>query len=195
MAREVISDFLHSFRYHVSVSTTDGTVFLGSSAINGTKPTGASQMQPQAGFSAVNTPSGTIDAVEYREGQYIYTRKYPGIPTMDDVTMSRGVALTDTEFFKWFIVAAEGFGEYRADVSIFHFHRHDGLSGRIGTPPTAAEGRFLDKEARKEYKLFDAFPTAHKVAGDLDGTASEISIMDLTVAYERFDVNPGKVAG
>lgn len=189
MARSVASDYLHAFRFHVTADavTLEGAKFLSRSTF--------SDSSAQAGFSAVNTPSGTIDAVEYREGQYIYTRKYPGIPTMDDVTMSRGVALTDTEFFFWFRTCVEGVGEYRTDLNIFHYHRWQTgqatLPGRVNPTDVAPEGLVLSSEARKVYKLFNAFPVAHKVATDLDGTASEVAIADLTVAYEHFDIREG----
>lgn len=186
MARPVSSDFLQAFRFHVQAAgTPTGDKFLQLSNIaNG---------NIQAGFSAVNTPSGTIDAVEYREGQYIYTRKQPGIPSMDDVTLSRGVALRDTDFFFWYRTCIEGLGEYRADLVIHHYHRsaagQETLPGRSSNNDPAPEGLNLDSTARKTYFLFNAFPVAHKPSTDLDGTASEIAIADLTVSYERFDVN------
>ncbi len=182
MARPVASDFLQAFRFHVQASGTPlGDKFLTAANIQ--------SGNVQAGFSAVNTPSGTIDAAEYREGQYIYTRKYPGIPTMDDVTLSRGVVLTDTEFFFWYRTCVEGVGEYRADLIINHYHRTAvGVTGRptgiVGEP----EGLNLDSSDHKTYVLFNAFPIGHKTSSDLDGTASEVAISDLTVSYERFDV-------
>jgi phage tail-like protein len=205
MARGEATDFLQSFRFHVIATApgADPNKFLSSADIN--DGSGQLNEQPQAGFSAINTPSGTIDVAEYREGQYLYTRKYPGIPTMDDVTMSRGVALTDTDFFFWFTTAIEGTGEYRADLTIRHFHRGDPDVDEFlkGEPRTsigsgnrnAGEAVNLNTTVRKDYILHDAFPTAHKVATDLDSTASEVSIMDLTVAYERFSVIPGVIGG
>lgn len=191
MSRAQESDFLQSFRFHVTADDAGGGAarfLLPSSTI----VNGKLEEKPQAGFSAINTPSGTIDVAEYREGQYIYTRKYPGIPTMDDVTMSRGVALTDTEFFFWFTTAIEGNGEYRSDITIRHFHR--GIPDVSEALQASSQNLNLDSTVRKQYVLHEAFPTAHKVAADLDSTASEVSIMDLTVSYERFSVVAGPVA-
>jgi hypothetical protein len=40
----------------------------------------------------------------------------------------------------------------------------------------------------KRYILRDAFPTRVKIAGDLDSSTSDVSLSELDVAYERFDV-------
>jgi len=187
MARSVNTDFLQSFRFHVTASASlvlGGLEarFLSRGNTLGDVP------KAEAGFSAVNTPSGTIDAAEYREGHYVYTRKYPGIPTMDDITMSRGCALKDTAFYFWFKTCIEGDGEYRADLTVHHFARQTTLAQSDTTLVGSPEGINAESAAKKLYTAYEAFPTAHKVATDLDSTASEVSIMDLTVAYERFTV-------
>lgn len=163
MARAQKEDFLHSFRFHVRVS--DGGVNL-----LGT---------PDAGFSAVSSPELTLEMVEYREGQFTYTRKQPGIPTVAEITMSRGVTTTNTQFWKWIKRAAEG-GEYRADLQILHFQR------------TALDGATVNTDLPgRTYEVHQAVPMRHKVASDLDATASEVSIQELDVAYEWFDIKEG----
>ena len=62
----------------------------------------------EAGFSAVTTPEATVEAVEYKEGTMIYTRKFPGNPTQSDITLSRGVARQDSTFWDWLRVVVEG---------------------------------------------------------------------------------------
>jgi phage tail-like protein len=133
-----------------------------------------------AGFSAVTTPEETMEAVEYREGTYVYTRKYPGIPSQADITMSRGVTAHDSSFFAWMLRTTRGGGEYRVDLSIKHFTRETmiGNSGEID----------VSSGAIRKYDIKDAFCIRHKVAGDLDGTASEVSIMELDAGYEFFNV-------
>lgn len=187
MARSVSTDFLHAFRYHVSATTAGlvGNVFLPSASVSNGKA--------QAGFTTVGTPSGSLDPAMYREGHYIYTRKQPGIPTMEDVQMSRGVALADTDFYFWFRVCVEGAGEYRVDLTIDHFHRDPAMPGRPGgahPPPNTIQPQFLDLSStrKKSYILYEAFSVGHKPSTDLDGSASDIAIQDVTVAYERFDI-------
>lgn len=177
MARALNTDFLHSMRFHILVTKTDGSALL--------KPSG----RPDAGFSNVTTPEANVEPVEYKEGQWIYTRKYPGNPSVSDISMSRGVTRGDSTFWDWMRVVMEGSGEYRADLDIQHYHREQAL-----TRPTPANGTeanlttFTSGTPTRTYHVREAFPTRHKVAADMDATASEISIMELDCAYETFEV-------
>jgi phage tail-like protein len=164
-------------RYWVDVTGVDGIDRLNTQVSNGT---------PQAGFSAVTTPEATVEAVEYKEGQWVYTRKYPGNPSMGDITMSRGVARGDSSFWEWMKAVIEG-GEYRADLDIKHFHRDQQLLGQAAGTGNI-ETSNVDNNPARAYQVKQAFPIRHKVAADLDATASEISIMEIDCAYENFDV-------
>lgn len=179
MARPQSTDFLASMRFHV------GVIPSGDQSLD--LRTGGNK--PQAGFSNVSTPSITVEAAEYKEGQMVYTRKYPGNPSVDAVTMSRGVARGDSSFWDWVRVVVEGSGDYRATVEIKHYHRDTALTKPVGGTGDGVNKTDIDlaKPART-YILHEAFPTTHKVAGDLDGTSSEISIMELEVTYENFEV-------
>ena len=71
MARAIATDFLHSMRFQVVVNNgNNDTTNLGTAAGS------------DAGFSMVTTPEVSVEAVEYKEGTMVYTRKYPGNPTM-----------------------------------------------------------------------------------------------------------------
>lgn len=177
MARPKSSDFLHNFRFHVRVS------------FGGTNQLKSGGEKPDAGFNAVSTPEASHDAVEYREGHHIYTQKYVGVPTISDVSLSRGVALLDGTFWAWMKDVIEGNAEYRADVSIFHFHR-DSKQATSTTVPNTHQAVITgsDDPGFIEYKLHQAFPIRHKVSSDLDGTASEVSIQELDLAVEYFEV-------
>lgn len=177
MARPQSTDFLHSMKFQVVVDDGDrGITFA---------PSG----RADAGFSNVTTPEATLEAVEYREGTFIYTKKFPGNPTMNDITMSRGVARLDSTFWDWMRKTIEGSGEYRVDLTIRHFHRDTALVRDF--PTTGASPNLtninIDRPARA-YKVKECFPMRHKVAGDLDATASEISVMELDVAFEHFEI-------
>jgi len=183
-SRPKSSDFLHNFRFHVLIQGFGpaGDAKLG---------TGASPSIPSAGFNAVSTPEASHDAVEYREGHFIYTQKYVGLPTISDVTLSRGVALADGTFWAWMKDIIEGNSEYRAAVSIYHFHRDakpetSTQVGQVNTKQPINAG--ADDPGLIEYKLYEAFPIRHKVSSDLDATASEVSIQELDLAIEYFEV-------
>lgn len=189
MARALATDFLHSMRYHVNVTSRGGN------PVSDLIPNG----RPQAGFSAVTTPEATVEAVEYKEGTYLYTRKQPGNTTMADITLSRGVTRGDSSFWEWCRLVIEGApagsteAEYRADMDIKHFHRDTSLVRPVpasGDQPNLTQLN-IDNPARI-YHVSECFPIRHKVAADLDATASEISIMELDVSYEYFEVEEGE---
>lgn len=181
MARAVATDFIHSMRFHVV--TTDGA-----------RPSLQPPGRADAGFTNCTTPEATVEAVEYKEGNFIYTRKYPGNATMADISMSRGVARRDSSFWDWMRITLEGSGEYRQDLDIKHFHRDRALTR--DTPTSGDQPNLtqftVDAVPARIYHVKEAFPARHKVAGDLDATASEISIMELDLAFEHFEVEEGE---
>jgi phage tail-like protein len=179
MARAVAQDFLHSMRFHVSVSAAAGAgsdVTLGS---DGDKP---------AGFAQCSLPEASVEVVEYREGTWIYNIKQPGNPTVNDVSLSRGVTTGDSTFWHWLLTVIEGSGEYRADVTIKQFHRQNSLIRAKGSDSNQTALDLKNATPARTYTLKNAFPTRHKVASDLDATSSEISIMELDLAYETFEI-------
>lgn len=171
MARGQAADFLHSMRFHVTATDTG---FLDT-------PPNQADGRGVAGFSMCSTPEATLEVMEYKEGTFLYTRKFPGNPTMADISMSRGVARFDSTFWSWMQKAIEGSGEYRTDLQIKHFHRAQALNGPNIT-------QINTENPARIYHVYQAFPTRHKVAGDMDATAGEISIMELDVAFEYFTV-------
>jgi phage tail-like protein len=189
MARAQATDYLHNFRFHVRADTVAG---LGQDPLQpgGTPGSGRGEplggLLPEAGFQAVTTPEYTVESVEYRDGLHTYAEKYPGIPTTNDLTFTRGVARNDSAFLDWVTAAIEG-REYRSDVTVMH-------AVRVGRGSAAgANGLFnstLDFTAQNSriYKLFNAFPMRVKVSGDLDSGTSDVSLAEVDVAFESFSV-------
>ena len=180
MARSTQTDFLLNARFWVRADVS------GEDVLQPGDHGGGSDSSPQAGFNACSVPEGTTELVKYREGHYIYERAQLGLPTMANITLSRGVAKTDTAFYLWWKAGAEGGGGLqgvRGDLYIKHFHRDDALRG-------AGVSRFnpLENQASREYLVHEALPTRHKVSADLDATANEISIADLEVGYEWYEI-------
>lgn len=178
MARAQATDPLHNFRFHVRATAVDG---IGSDPLQpGGEPSPGVGDSAEAGFQSVTTPEYTVESAEYREGLKTYTEKYPGIPTTNDLTFARGVARGDTAFYTWVTAAIEG-REYRADLTIFHAMR----TGR--SHPFNADADFTAANS-KRYIVRQAWPMRVKVAGDLDSSASDVSLAEVDVAYEQFDV-------
>lgn len=160
MARGVSTDYYQGFAFHVREPNN----FL----------------FPSAGFQAVSVPETTVGIAEYREGIFRYTRKQPGIPTQNDLTLTQGVTKRRSDFFAWLLNAIEG-RAYRTDLEIYHFHRTDTV-GVDGVPS-------------RVYRALEAFPTRVKLAGDLDGTSEDISLTEIDIVFEELQVtSPGAAA-
>jgi phage tail-like protein len=152
--RAVTTDFFQNMRFKVTATHADGKDYLGS-----------------VGFATVTLPTMSQDVVEYKDGTMVYRRKFPGDPTFDDVTFTRGIANGSTELYAWMKNTANG-GEYRSDMKIEHLHRTDTAAGT----------------GLRQIKLLEAFPISCKVGSDLDGTNFEVSIQELTVAIENIEI-------
>lgn len=183
MARAKVFDYLHNFRFHVIVQGFGeaGDPKLGTNGTNDVVT---------AGFNACTTPEVGQPAVEYREGHYIYTRKFSGLPTVSDISLSRGVALNDGTFWQWMKSVVEGNEEYRANLRILHFHRDSkpATASSITSPGTPITEQKATVAGSIEYRCQQAFPIRHKVATDLEANGSEVSIQELDLAIEHFDV-------
>lgn len=179
MARAQATDPLHNFRFHARAGAVEGLAAIDVMQPGGVPSPGVGDTA-EAGFTAITTPEFTVEAAEYREGIKTYTEKYPGIPTVNESTYSRGVGRNDTAFLGWVLAAIEG-REYRTDITIFHATR----AGR--TFPHDPATSFPNAEA-KRYFQFEAFPVRVKIAGDLDASTSDVGIMEMDVAVERWGV-------
>lgn len=184
MARAQRTDFLSSMRFRVTCLQKPNRLLPGT--VGPYSGTGALE----AGFQDVQTPDLSVGEVSYKEGTWVYTKKYPGIPTVSNINMSRGVTKKDSTFLDWMKQTAEG-AEYREDLQIHHYHRDVGVKNVA----EIEQGKNVNltvigtnNAAAKVYTLYEAFPVTHKVATDLAASSPEVSIMNLTVAYEYFTV-------
>lgn len=192
MTRAAASDPLHGFRFHAKADPIPGGI-PGTSALDvlqpdpkgiGDVPGGGEGAE--AGFSAITNPELTVEHVDYREGIRVYTQKYPGLPTIPEITLSRGVARGDTAFFNWVLAAIEG-SEYRTAITIYHIQRPARTLDR-DTSDGSPIFPLVDETYAKLYKLKECSPARVKIAGDMDATTGDISIAELDVAFEHFDV-------
>lgn len=127
-------------------------------------------LQAAGGFSAVTIPEFNVEIAEYREGIDTFTKKQAGIPSFTDVVLSRGVVRADTKFFEWVQKSGASEDEYRTDVEIMHFHRDDRV-----TPAHT-------------YRLLEAWAFNMRPSTDMDGTSSDISIAEMSIAFEQLQV-------
>jgi phage tail-like protein len=162
--RSANTDYFHNFRFHARVEGPGGIDYLDSNT---------------AGFNTCTTPEMTVEATEYREGIWTYTRKFPGLATVSDITLGRGVTRRVGSFYDWMIRCIEG-GEYRATLTIYQYHR-------VGKEPDERATRD-DLAFAKRIICEEAMPIRMKPAGDLDATAADVSIQEVDVAMERFKI-------
>lgn len=183
MARAQATDFLSSMRFNVDVVGVGGVSFLQRPGSTGL---------PQSGFNNVSIPSINVEAVEYKEGTDIYSRKFPGNPSVDDVTLSRGVVRLDSSFYDWIRVVVEGSGEYRADIDIKQYHRDTSLVRPFPTTGGVPNLTRIDTSTpARIIHCHEAFPTMVKPGADLDATSGEVNVAEMTVAIEYFEVEEG----
>jgi phage tail-like protein len=189
MTRAAATDFLHSMRFHVTT---------GAEIPDTLRPEIFPSNVP-AGFMSCTTPEATTEAVEYREGHFNYPQKYPGNTTVSDITLQKGVTQTGSNFWNWLRVVVEGSGDYRTTVSIKHFNRSV-LTRPVPITTASTSGGMPESAALKPsaepsriYNLYEAFPIRAKVAGDLDASSSDISVSELDIAFEYFDVVDARI--
>lgn len=156
MARPQSDDLLQSFRFRV-VAVEDGFI------------------NPEAGFNQVTTPTLTVEAAEYREGNRKFTRKQPGVPTVEAMTMQRGIALTETQFSDWIMSKVLGGAPYRTDLVINVYNQEK--TGEISSDAIS-----------RQIRCAECFPTSVKFIGDLDATSSDINLQEVECAVEEIQL-------
>jgi len=125
----------------------------------------------RAGFRECSGLESSQNAKEYREGtdKNLALRKMPGLNTHSDITLSRGIT-SDSKLWEWRAKAMKGMVE-RHNISIT-------LLDDLGNPKIT-------------WNLFECWPT--KWTGpSLNATSDEVAIEQLTLAYERIEVDQWK---
>ena len=155
MARAIETDPFHDFRFHL------------------VDPAGGN-LDAVAGFTAVSMPDIAVEEAPYREGVFRWTQKFPGIPVVGDVVLTKGIFRRDSDFFNWILKVANGGEEYRSEVILQEYHISDEF-GIEGSPSRVTRMREVwGKQAK---------PTSDK-----DASSSAISLQQLTLSVEEMDV-------
>ena len=79
------------------------------------------------GFQEVSGLKKELEILEYREGSSpeYFKRKMPGMHTLSDITLKRGVFLNDDEFYQWYNTVALNTVEKRAIVISLLNEQHE----------------------------------------------------------------------
>jgi phage tail-like protein len=122
----------------------------------------------RAGFRECSGLENSQSAGEYREGtdRYLSVRKIPGLNTYSDITLSRGFT-SDSKLWEWRVLAMKGTVQ-RHDISIT-------LMDDTGN-------------AKITWNLYECWPKSW-TGPSLNASADEVAIEQLTLAYERLEVD------
>jgi len=129
------------------------------------------KLEGKAGFNSVTVPELSQDVAEYREGNVVYTKKFPGVPTVENLTLSKGSAQKDSMFWDWGLSAING-AAYRTDLLINVYAQ-------------AMNGTLEEHDPAKQLKCKEVFPVRVKPIGDLDATSSDVSLSEIDAAVEE----------
>jgi phage tail-like protein len=121
----------------------------------------------EGGFTTAVTPELTVEGVEYKTGLMKMKQKYPGIATVNDITLTRGVVRANSQLLN-FVRKTQSGEDYRVDFALIQKHK-DGSVQRI-------------------YKIYNAYGIRCKVATDLDANAADISLEEMDIQFEDFDI-------
>ncbi len=124
---------------------------------------------PEAGFSECSAIGSTVDVIEYRNGndRDNAPRKLSGLRRVGDVTLKRGV-IGSLQLFQWLDQTGNG----------------DPAAARTVRIQLLNEDRSAVVLA---WTLHRARVVKH-VSGPLNALASDVAIEELTLAYERLEV-------
>jgi len=195
MARSSTEDPVDKFRFRVSVIAVNPTLDGALSTITGfgllgDGPIGQLARQTQillrAGFSAVVLPKMNITEITYRENiDGNRFTKYAGLSRYEPVVLKRGVT-NNRDLYDWLrlvneelllLVAAQELNQNTLKPTIqSESYRKDVIIEVLDREGTAIKGWYL----------FNAWPSSYKPGDDLDASAEQKLVEELTLSYEFF---------
>jgi len=126
-----------------------------------------------AGFQSCSELSYEIDKVEYREGGRKQPFKSPGLVNFTDITLERGAVHDDSDLYNWAEECAAIVDEGGVIEPGFRRNLDIVVLDRNGLP-------------LKRWRVTDAWVQKF-VAGDWDNNASEKTIEQVVITFDRFE--------
>lgn len=144
---------------------------------------------PLFGFSEVTAPELSLEHQEIIEGNFEYPRKVFKKATVNNIVMSRGASLQDTDFWIWASNYLEGQREKKNLLLIQSMQLSpDAVQtepAQFGVQlPTAIN--FANDTPGRAWVLRNCSPVRYKTASDFSSRTTEVSIHELEIAYEFF---------
>ena len=174
-------------------------------------------LNPLSGFSAVTAPEVTIQLKDIKEGNQPLTKKVVQSGEVGNITLSRGVTFSNSDFWRWTVAALTGntswealFGRistkvggktYRRDLLLVQFFArspigpasaileagNDILSGAAAATNGLAPFDIALRVPAKAWLLKGCVPLRYKTGGDFDAKSAEVSIAEIEIAIESIE--------
>lgn len=203
MARSSKEDPVDKFRFRVSVIAVSpsltGVVDTLAGLIPATGDLGKlareTRVLLRAGFSSATLPRMNIAEMTYRENiDGNRFTKYPGLSRYEPVILKRGVT-KNRDLYDWLRLVNEELALLVAAQEL----------NKSFTKPTIQSENFrkdviievLDREGEpvKGWYLINAWPSSYKPGDDLDASADQKLVEEITLTYELFLELEGGLAG
>jgi len=122
-------------------------------------------------------PNVAIEEAPYREGITKWTEKYPGVPTVGDITLTKGIFKRESDFYNWIQKIVDGGEEYRTELVLNQYH----LTDEFG----------IDGKPSRVTRLLNCWGKDAKPTSDQDATSSNVGIQSLVISVE--EIRPEQV--
>ena len=157
MARPRNTDPFQNFRFHLIEAGSEDPV-----------------LNRAAGFMSINIPEITIEMGEYKTGIMKWKQKYPGPPTVADVSLTQGIFSGDSPLYAWVKRIIDGGAEYRKDLLVYHYHIQDKFD--------------INQRPSRIIRLRECWPLTLKPNPDFEANNAEVSVAEMTLAIEQFEI-------
>lgn len=105
MAKTVWSDFLQNFPFWLfDIAPIDAVSFP--------------VLTPLFGFNTITSPEIVLETQDIKEGNYFFTRKVIKGASVSNITLTRGCAFYDSDFWRWTRAALEGNTQLGSSASL-----------------------------------------------------------------------------
>ena len=136
-------------------------------------------------FSKCSELSTEVARIDYHEGGALIPIKWPGRVTIADITLERGVGISD-DLHNWML-------------QVVDLRRAGGLGAGLLPPDYTRTCTILQRDrtkttSRRKHKLFGCWPTKY-VAGEWDNGVDEVVIETLTLAFDRPEMSSPNARG
>lgn len=192
MARITLQDFLQDCHFWLV-------------DVGGLDPGGVPVFLSGYGFKSITAPSIEVEMHEIVEGNWPFKRKVIKGADVGPLTLQRGVAFEDSDFWRWTMAGllgdTAGWGAKggtkiggptpRRNLLLLHFFArnpfNDPLAAQLVAFGAGIPGFQAPKYPARAFVLYDCLPGRYKTGSDFDASGGEISIKELEIHPELIE--------